>query len=116
MSSKSIVPISQYPTVNEYGIIVLLGHVWVYVGKRKGFRRGRRRDLVVNGELGWWKRLLQTEGEEDHRARDGHGGCNRHPLRAYHGTHGGDFDDERKKKIERFSVLTQHKWRVRNFI
>jgi len=42
MSSKSIVPISQYPTVNEYGIIVLLGHVWVYVGKRKGFRRGRR--------------------------------------------------------------------------
>ena len=47
-------------------------------------RRRRRRDLVVNGELGWWERLLETEGEEDHRAGDGHGGRNGHPLRAYH--------------------------------
>jgi len=30
------------PTINESGILVLLGQVWVYVGKREGFERGRR--------------------------------------------------------------------------
>ena len=30
------------PTVNEFGILVLLGHVWVYVEKRKNFRRERK--------------------------------------------------------------------------
>ena len=28
--------------VNEYEIVVLLGEVWVYVGKRDSFGRGRR--------------------------------------------------------------------------
>ena len=30
------------PIINESGIEVLLGHVWVYAGKIKGFERGRR--------------------------------------------------------------------------
>jgi len=30
------------PVVNKSKIVVLLGHVWVYVGKRKDFGRGRK--------------------------------------------------------------------------
>ena len=30
------------PTVKEYGIIYLLGQIWVYAGKRKGFGRARK--------------------------------------------------------------------------
>ena len=30
------------PTVNEFGIIVLLGQIWMYAGKREGFGRGRK--------------------------------------------------------------------------
>jgi len=32
-----------YPTVNESRLVILLRQVWVYVRKREGFRRGRRR-------------------------------------------------------------------------
>ena len=30
------------PTVNNFEIVVLLGEVWVCMGKRKGFGRGRK--------------------------------------------------------------------------
>jgi len=32
----------EYPTINEYGSIVLLGRVWVYTRKREDFGRGKR--------------------------------------------------------------------------
>jgi len=34
------------PTVNESGIFILLKQVWVYVGKRKRFRRERRENKI----------------------------------------------------------------------
>ena len=34
------------PTVNESNIVILLRHVWVYVGKREGFGRGIRKNEI----------------------------------------------------------------------
>ena len=39
--SLSTYIISQILTVNEFVIVVVMGHVWVYVRKREGFERGR---------------------------------------------------------------------------
>ena len=42
MSFKGGVQIQDDITVNKFGIIILLGWVWMYAGKREGFGRGRR--------------------------------------------------------------------------
>ena len=40
------------PMVNKFGIVVLLGLVWVYAGKRKSFGRGRRKNEFARKERG----------------------------------------------------------------
>lgn len=51
-------------------------------------------------ELGLWERrpLLQTKSEEDHCAGESHGGCEDHPMFAYHWRH--SLSKKMKKVIE----------------
>jgi len=44
MNCESGAKLHDDPMVNKFGIVVLLGLVWVYAGKRKSFGRGRRKN------------------------------------------------------------------------
>ena len=44
MSSKGVYKFKDDPTVNKSEILVLLGQIWVYAGKRDDFGKGIRKN------------------------------------------------------------------------